>query len=236
MVLQHSREIVLVVAVTRGGWGDFWLFDTAAEADLHPLIQYGDAILTGPEDITRQYNLLEIGRLLATLGSDDLRVEVLSRMHPDLDLPNRERVAIVEASSERIWGLIVGRASPPPNDADAIVAQIRADRVLMIKENTVTDTTKTAAVPAKDKAAKPAAAPRAPKYAPTAKIVMLADKEGKKYGKDHNPKRTGSKAHAAFAKLTDGMTVEAYVKALDSQSVAFTEIDYGVKKGFFKIA
>lgn len=68
-------------------------------------------------------------------------------------------------------------------------------------------------------AEKPAAAAKEQKektvagYAPTAKVTLLADQEGKKYGKDNNPKRSGSASASLFEKYKDGMTVQQAVDA-----------------------
>lgn len=56
--------------------------------------------------------------------------------------------------------------------------------------------------------AKKPAVPREPKYAPTSVIKLLADKEGKQYGPENNPKKVGSATATRFEKYFDGMTVE----------------------------
>lgn len=237
------------VAVTRGGWGDFWLFDTAAEADLHPLIQYGDAILAGPDDVVKQYNTLEIGRFLTKLKQPDLRAAVMA--HVDLDLlPPRKKLEVVVQYSEKIWDRMVQLAKTPPARPVDICNLIREDRTQMIQEGRMAKAelktdgekatkAKAAPKPKADKAAAPAAAkaPRPPKYRPDQVILMGTDKEGKKYdGKTNNPKRSGSKRAALFVHLKDGMTVAAFVKACGDQAAAFNTLTKNEAKKFLRVA
>lgn len=221
------------VAVTRGGWGDFWLFETAQEADLHPLVQYGDAILAEPHDIARKYNVLEIGRFVSKLGLAELGVSILSKI--DSELPNRKNIEVVEQYSEQIWERMVKAARKPPVRPVDVFNLVQQDRQLMIQEGHMAAKDKTQTTDGeKTKAER---TPRPPKYAAKQRITLLDDKDGKKYsGKDNNPKRAGSKAHTNFSFLKDGMTVEAYVKAVGDQAVAFTELDYCAKKGYLSVA
>lgn len=75
---------------------------------------------------------------------------------------------------------------------------------------------------AKTKEAKPAA-PRTIAGHPLSAVVTLgADKDGKKYGPDNNPKRAGSAAATRFALYKDGMTIEAALKAgVSSGDISF---------------
>lgn len=72
---------------------------------------------------------------------------------------------------------------------------------------------------------------RAPRIADTATISMLADKEGKLYGKDNNPKRKGSASEARFAKYKDGMTV---AKAKEA-GLSAADISYDADHGYIKL-
>ena len=47
----------------------------------------------------------------------------------------------------------------------------------------------------------------------TARITLLSDKTGTKYGKDNNPKRKGSGAAKLFDLYTDGMTIGDFLNA-----------------------
>lgn len=83
------------------------------------------------------------------------------------------------------------------------------------------------------KAAKPKAEPKPPRYNPKGTVVMLADKDGKKYGPDHNPKRAGTKAATWFANYKDGITIadleEAYKKTGGSMN---QNLDWDIKHKF----
>lgn len=229
---------MVCLAITREGWGDVWRFASKDAAYGHALVQPSDAILTGAQDITRQYNMLEIGRLLEKIGNEHLRVTILSSVHPDLGLPDRVRLERVAERADRIWDALLGLARDVPEDPAAVLTQVRLDRRLMTQLNQKKDDNM-ANTPATGAAGTTAAAAPKPekkqKFADSAIIRLQADKEGKKYGKDNNPKRAGTTTHDRFAKLVDGMTVAAYVKAVGNQAAAFSELDYNQKKGFLKI-
>jgi hypothetical protein len=233
--------VAVCIAITRGGWGEAYAFGSHAEADTHPLIQFGDAIMVGPEGILRQYSLPELGRLLRMIGDEDLREAVLAPIHPDLALPERRRQERGAEQVDAIWAGLEALVQPVPTDAAAILDLVRRNRTLMIQEghmaaeekNKTTGTTTTAATTAAAAAPK---APKPPRYPLTNVITLLADKDGKKFGKDNNPKRAGSKAGDRFAKLVDGMTVEAFVKAVGNQAEAFADLDFGVKHGQLTVA
>jgi len=225
---------MVCLAITREGWGDIWRFASRDAAYGHALVQPSDAILAGAEDITRQYNMLEIGRLLEKIGDEALRVAVLSSVHPDLGLPDRVRLERVAERADRIWDRLLGLARDVPEDPAEVLKQVRTDRRLMTqlnqkKDDNMADAPKTAAAAAAPKAEKKQ------KFADTAVIRLQADKDGKKFGKDNNPKRAGTTTHDRFAKLVDGMTVAAYVKAVGNQAAAFSELDYNQKKSFLKV-
>lgn len=78
---------------------------------------------------------------------------------------------------------------------------------------------------------KKAAPKRELKYAKDAKITLLADKDGKVYGPDNNPKNNGSKAAARFAIYKNGMTVQDFVDAGGTRA----DIDNDVKKKFISV-
>lgn len=227
------------VAITRGGWGSIYSFKNKAEANNHPLVQYGDAVLDGPESVTTQYNVLEIGRLLAMLGCEKLRLSVLRSIHPDLGLKHSDRVKRIAERASEIWGLIEQAAAQPPSDPNLIFQLVADDRKAMSKESTMEDANKKAATTeANAKAAKPAKEPKAPKppkYGDNDVIKLMSDAEGKQYGKDHNPKRTGSASAIRFANYTDGMTVAELLKMGDTQAKVFGDLDYDQAKGYIEI-
>lgn len=218
-----------VVAVTRNGLGDFWLFSSPDEADRHPIVQYGDVICDGPDSMLRQYNRLEIPDLLRRLGDESLRSEVLMRAAgPSGWGETMSRYA------PRMWEMMQKIASRPPKDPTEIVSVIVRDRRLSIVESTgrekerkMNDTAEKTETTEKTK--------KAPNtvggYPLSAKITLLVDKEGKKYGADNNPKKPGSATHARFANYADGQTVEEAYKA----GVAAGDFSYDVGKGFISI-
>ena len=87
--------------------------------------------------------------------------------------------------------------------------------------NAQTGGTATAEKPAKETKEKTVAG-----YSPTAKISLLADQEGKKYGKDNNPKRSGSASATLFEKYKDGMTVQQAVDAGVSAAAIRWDVDH----------
>lgn len=231
---------VSCVAITRGGWGTIYSFKNKAEADNHPLVQYGDAVLDGPESVTTQYNVLEIGRLLAMLGCEKLRLSVLRSIHPDLGLKHSDRVRRVAERAREIWELIEQAAVQPPSDPSLIFKQVAEDRKSMTKESTMSENEKTKAAETQantkaPKAPKEAKAPKPPKYGDNDVIRLQSDAEGKQYGKEHNPKRTGSASAIRFSNYTDGMTVGELLKMGDTQAKVFGDLDYDQAKGYIEI-
>lgn len=215
-----------VVAVTRNGLGDMYLFDSFEKADTHPIIQYGDVICRGPQHVLTQYNRLEIPDLLRRLGDEMFRSEVLMKLN---DPAGPEEM--LSRYSHRIWEKMCGLAKPPPENADEVVAIIRRDRVLSIKEGrAMTDKTTTTE-------AKPAAAPKEPAaktyggYPELSTITLLTDKDGKPYGKDNNPKRAGSKSATRFEVYKNGMTIKDAIAA----GVTAADIPYDVAHNYITI-
>ncbi len=221
------------VAVTRNGLGDFWLFTSAADADLHPIVQYGDVICDGPGSILRQYNRLEMPDLLRRLGDESLRSEILIKAGgPSGWSETMSRYA------PRMWEMMQNIASPPPSNPAEIVSVIVRDRRLSIVESTgrekerkMSDTAEKTETTEKIEKTK-----KQPDtvggYSLSAKITLLVDKNGVKYGKENNPKKPGSATHARFANYADGQTVEEAYKA----GVAAGDFSYDVSKGFISIS
>lgn len=87
------------VAVTRGGVGDFWLFDNLDKADLHAIVQYGDALCTGPELIRKLWQPIELVRIAKRLGDEKLASAVQDAMAYG---PKR-----VAEYVDRLWNLLV---------------------------------------------------------------------------------------------------------------------------------
>lgn len=226
---------MVCVAVTRNGLGDMYMFSSLAEADLHPLIQYGDVMCDSPESILRKYTRLEIPDLLRRLGDEEFRSEVLMRAAGPLGWTET-----MSRYSGRMWEKMQRIASAPPTDPQEIISRIVMDRKLSIGESRVlnvekrmNDTTTMTAEAKEPKAKKEKAVPTTiGGFSLASKITMLVDKDGKPYGKDNNPKKPGSKSAVRFeAYGNGGTTVEEAYKA----GVSAADFAYDVNKGFIKI-
>lgn len=230
---------MVCVAVTRGGvGGSAWLFGSRDEADLHPLVQYGDALIDGPDSVMEQYNLLNLHELLSVIGDSDLRERVWDDFPSRGSVPESRRVQMMsDRHGRHLFDALVSVAEEPPEDPADICRIVTEDRTAILNrgrnhnmaKNPKTAPENKADAPAEKKDEKPS---KPPKYADDAKIILLADKEGKKYGKDHNPKRAGSKSAERFALYTDEMTVKSFLDA--GGTVA--DLDHDIKKEFVKIA
>jgi hypothetical protein len=84
---------------------------------------------------------------------------------------------------------------------------------------------KAPAAPKEKKATKPR------KFEANDTIHFAADKEGKKYGPDHNPKRPGSAAHKVFGMYKEGIKVSDFVKAGGSAG----DIAWNVEHGYITV-
>lgn len=222
------------VAITVGGYGSAWLFKSQEEAELHPLIQPGDAIVANRVDMFKQYMLFELDVFLGIIGDDTLKQRVLSSIPQRGSAPERLRVARVDKDhGAAMWAALLKSARPVPRDPAEIMKLIRQDR-LTWKEVTMAKKAQAAAAGGAPKAAKAPAEKkvRAREFPDDHVISMQNDKDGKPYGKDNNPKRAGTNAATAFAKYKDGMTVGAFLKA--GGSLADLRNDTGKK--FIKIA
>lgn len=227
-----------VVAVTRNGLGDMYLFSSLAEADLHPIIQYGDVICDGPESILRKYNRLEIPDLLRRLGDEVFRSEVLMKAASPMGWSEA-----VSRYSGRMWEKMLETASEPPRDPAEIVSRIVSDRRLSLGESRVhneekkmNETTNAEATTAEAKEPKKPKEKAVPTsiggFSLASKITMLVDKDGKPYGIDNNPKKAGSKSAIRFEGYGNGgITVEEAYK----NGVVAADFAYDVNKGFIKI-
>lgn len=193
------------------------------EALRHPLVQYGDAVMSGPGDIRRMYNSLDLNILLEKLDDEELRVTVMQELSSSRT--TSERSAVYDRYSDRIWRRMHALARVVPTDPGEVLSLIVEDRDRynegLEKERPMTDAeTKTKE-------------PKAPKYDPKARITMGADKDGKKYGTKNNPKRAGSKAHATFAHYGNGTTVGKFSDAVGPGAAA--ALKYDVDHGFITI-
>ena len=89
-------------------------------------------------------------------------------------------------------------------------------------------------------APKPKAEPKPPRYHPEGTITLLADPKDatKKYGTGEglvNPKRAGTKAHAAFANYKDGMKIADLAKAFEKTGGSMNaNLDWDIEHNFVK--
>jgi hypothetical protein len=224
------------VGITRNGFGDVYVFSSREEADMHPIIQYGDAILAEPADLTDQYNILQFPRMLQ-LTCDQRLVDRIGEYLASLEgKTNTAKYRQMEQFLPEIFEAMVRNGAEPPEDPAEIIQLIRRDRQLHNRKTGVDYMAEKAAAENKKDAApkeKKEAAPKKVKYPGDHVITMLADKDGKTYGKDHNPKRAGSNSAARFASYTNGMTVEAYNKLYPE--FATGDLDNDIAKNYIKV-
>ena len=204
------------VAVTRGGAGDFWLFSNLEEADEHALVQYGDAICTGPGDLLNVWRQSEIPDLCRRVGDERLCLEIQGVESLKLQTP----------LLERLWSALVGRASRPPEPA-AVLEQVAQDR-RATRAKGVTHRRHPTEKEALMAEAETRPIARTAKHSVTSVITFGKDAEGKNYGPDNNPKRANSAAHARFALYKSGQTIQ---QALDA-GVTRGDINWDSKQGF----
>lgn len=108
------------IAITCGRRGDVWLVDSFEQADLHPLIQYGDAILQSEDDVFKQFNELEIPGLLLRLNKTTLRDRFHVKMNDVKDCTSKIKHKILQEFSTDIWNLLMSVAQPILNDPELI--------------------------------------------------------------------------------------------------------------------
>lgn len=233
---------MVVVAITRQGLGDIYAFKTFTEADEHPLVQFGDAIIKDADDIVSQYNWLEMPALGKRLGLVSNVDETIARLR-ELDVVVRKQ-RMKEAAVE-LWKKLQAAALPPPGDPSDICKQVTKDRrttkskeFIMAKgkkkvENQVDEITEGAegAAPAEKKTRS-----RQKKYSDGAVIHLLNDKEGKQYGPENNPKRAGSASAERFSHYRDGMTFRELLDSFGEDAAKVSDdLAWDIKKGFISV-
>lgn len=213
---------MLVIVVTRMGFGTVYKFKTRHEADESPLRQYGDSTLLSDRDVMDNYSYLEWPALSILLGKPDLGAEFTARLK-SLASNRAAREAYRLECSRVFWDLLVAKAVDPPTSPEDIVRIVTEDRRATriedprttierranVAKRTKNETTETTATGGEAAVAKP----KASKIDVTRTIHLLADKDGKQYGAENNPKRAGSAGALRFAHYTDGMTVEQALAA-----------------------
>jgi len=225
------------IAVTRGGLGDLWLFDSLEKADEHALIQYGDALCRGPSDIPKLWSNLELVRIAYRLGEERLALE----------LDGKKRVT---EYLERLWNLLVSHAQRPPSDPAEVLRLIALDRQktrvegVIQRRHPTEESTKMADEAAATTKTKKAAAngeatttgPKTAKFPETGVITFGKDNENKTYGPQsdgtfYSPKRAGSAAGNRFLKYKSGMTVKEAMEA----GIVRADLNWDTKQGFINI-
>lgn len=204
------------VAVTVGGRGTPWLFESRAEAEEHPLVQPGDAVVARASDLFKQYSLYEIEVLLRVVGDGALSKRVLASL-PEREVSERIRTERFEKEyGQTLFKALVAAASPPPSDPAEVCRLIREDRKKWKKESLTMAKDSTKGKPATAKKAdapKKSGGGRGRTFNGKDTIQLLADKNGKPYGKDNNPKRAGTASATRFAFYKNGMTVDKFLEA-----------------------
>ena len=230
-----------VFAVTRAGQGRVFEFKTVLLADQHPLVQYGDPIISKSSELRSCLTMLECAKLADQIGNGNLAKDIRS-------CAKDNKFAVTRLMSD-LWESFVQAKLAPPSDPEEVLRIIVADRIATrrtgvvmrprgefeMSENEINEAnagneTEAAAAAATEKKNRPI--PKDPKYAGTSIISLNKDSEGKQYGADHNPKKPGSASHERFAKYVDGMTVAAAKEA----GLLNGDLDNDVKKGFISIA
>ena len=194
----------VVLVITRNGEGDVWRVPSLKAARLSPIVQLYDIVAASAESLLQSYGRSgceSLGRRAPVGPLGDRIRRHLDAWYAEGGVPSVEMLSSVE----ELWKLLVSEAREMPSEPSEVVEVIVADRVAMEstairlpREETeefeqVTDEN------TKD---------RAPRIHDTMIIHMGHDKDGKKYGKDHNPTRVGSSVYDRFAKYKDGMTVK----------------------------
>jgi hypothetical protein len=223
---------------------------------MHPLVQFGDAIVQSVAELRSSLALSECAILAVRLGEDRLGAELR-------DCPSSSQYA-VSSALEKLWEVLCRKTPSPPSDPAEVFSIVIADRKAtrlsgitvrtrgdhMAKHDrkeTEAHQTKThtevgsvgseLAAAASEVGAAEASAPKHrpipkdPKFSETSIISMCEDKDGKKYGDGHNPKKAGSASFERFAHYVDGMTVKSAIDAGLSRG----DFDNDVKKGFITI-
>lgn len=202
----------VVIAVTRAGLGDWLIFDSFEEADEHPLVQYGDVIMTHRAAFMTQWTRLELPGLLEHLGMGEFSSS------PDL----------LHHNVDKVWARMISISARPTEDPSELCELIRRDRRLTkVERKKIMSTASTKTKEDKPKAEKKVIQRR---YSGEAKVTLLADKDGNPYGPDNNPKRAGTKTYERFKLYANGLTVEELL----AKGAEFGDFKYDEDKGFVK--
>lgn len=215
-----------VIVVTRNGRGDVYIATSFAEANHHPLVQYGDVVARGPAELLDLWTVPELVRLGLTLFTEvsptRAGFERVDMMPGGWD----ERRSALQPLMGALWGALAAAAQPLPDDPQVTCDLVRRDRQLM--EMSMAKAAKNGETTTK---AKPEPKPKTHGgFKPEQKITMQKDKDNKPYGGDNNPKRPGSNAAKLFAKYKNGMTVEEFIAAGGTGAALKYDSDHGYIK------
>lgn len=233
---------MVAIVVTRAGKGDVYAFKTVLLADNHPITQFGDPIMTGVAHLRQCLTMAECAAVAVKIGESTLAREI--RECP------KEYKSAVDRLMTSLWDKLERSASAPPADPAVVMRKITGDRIATrstgihirprgdfemseqatAEANQGHEAEAAVATEAAEKKHRPI--PKDPKYADTGVITLLADKDGKQYSAEHNPKKPGSASHERFSKYVDGMTVKAAKEA----GLLNGDLDNDVKKGYISIA
>lgn len=218
------------IAVTRGGLGDVWLFDSLTHADEHALIQYGDAICPDEGHVAKIWSNLELVRFATRFGDERLATEV-------------QGTKKLGEYTGKLWNLLMSVASRPPSDPAEVLRLVAEDRKktrttgVIQRSHPSEGSANMAEAQKTETKEKKAGVPRQAKFAGTSVISFGKDeKAGKNYGPQpdgsfHNAKKAGSGAATRFAKMKAGMTVDEAIAA----GVTRGDINWDAKQGFIKL-
>lgn len=221
------------VAITRGGNGRPWRFETPLAAHLHPLIQYGDAVLCGPDSVLSEYSIFELPRLLSVIQHSELSERVLTRTETLVASDTATRLVVDILKRENvhtdIWSALTRVVEVPPDKASEILELVRCDREWDLQHRR-SGMAKDKA-PAKEKVVKEKKDKLVGGHPLTAKLTFGSRKVEDKdvsWGTDekNNPKRGG--AATRFALYKKGMTIQA---ALDA-GMSTGNVTHDLEKGY----
>lgn len=200
-----------VIAIARGGVGQPWLHDSIQAADQHPITQFGDPLISRPGSLMKTLSTAEMVALADAIGDTKIAGELRAPLVAESEYARKSAV-------DRLWDSLVRHAPRPPSDpkevCDIIVADRCRTRITGVRVRRTEEMSEEAAATTEaptEKKSRPI--PKDPKFSETSVIKLLADKDGKSYGAENNPKKPGTATHGRFAKYVDGMTVKAALEA-----------------------
>lgn len=196
------------IAVTGSGFGSVLKFGTPEEAFVHPVVQYGDVILTCEEDIHTNYPPHEFPRLMIYTGISLTESQRLVLTGTNI----REARAVAISFTPMVIARLGQMAVEPPSKLEHISAMVARDRkgIKVMSEVKQEVVEKVAKAPKVAKVKEPKA-PKEPKVAkvkePKEKVLAHPaetvlhpgiDDEGHPYSDTNSPVREGSGRHDRF--------------------------------------